>query len=383
MHIALNGQLIHMGQGYRAAGVSLYSRHLIQALAALDLPHTLTAYVNDPHFHPAGAVRVRRTRWPAHRPLVRILWEQTVLPLALARTGADLVHGLVNVLPLATRVPGVVTVHDLSFLHLPEKFPPAKRLYLTALCRASVRRAQAVIAVSRQTAQDVVQAFQVSADRVHVVYNGVDCRFRPPDPDRVRAFRRAKGLPEHFVLYVGTLEPRKNLERLLAAFALWRSRNPSAGEVVLVLAGAKGWYYEPIFRPVEALELQDVVRFPGYVPPEELPDWYGAATVFVYPSLFEGFGLPVLEAMACGTPVICSDTASLQEVAGDAGWVVPAQDTEALAQALAQLLADPEARAVYAQRGLARARMFSWQRTARETAAIYEQVHSQMSSHRP
>ncbi len=382
MRIALNALLIATDAGYRAAGVSRYSQHLVQGLGRLGLPHHLEAYVRDPAFQAPG-VELVRTRWPTHRPLARILWEQAVLPRVLAARGVELVHGLVNVLPLATEVPGVVTVHDLSFLHLPETFPRAKRLYLRALCRASVRRARAVIAVSRQTAQDVVRSFSVSAHRVHVVYNGVDGRFRPPDPAQVAAFRRARGLPERYVFYLGTLEPRKNLERLLEAFALWRSRHPDERDVVLVLAGARGWFYEGIFRRCDSLGLAEVVRFPGYLSPEELPLWYGAATVFVYPSLFEGFGLPVLEAMACGTPVICSDTASLREVAGDAAWTVSPQDTEALARGLACLLADPGARTQLARRGLARAQNFSWQRTAQETAAVYEAVGRSVSDRHP
>ncbi len=382
MRIALNAQLISTGAGYRAAGVSRYSQYLTQSLGRLGLPHHLEAYVRDPAFQAPG-VELVRTRWPTHRPLARILWEQALLPRMLAARGVELVHGLVNVLPLATKVPGVVTVHDLSFLHLPGALPRAKRLYLRALCRASVRRARAVIAVSRQTGQDVVRSFSVSARRVHVVYNGVDDRFRPPDPAQAAAFRRARGLPERYVLYLGTLEPRKNLERLLQAFALWRSRHPGQEDVVLVLAGARGWFYESVFRRSESLGLTRVVRFPGYLPPEELPLWYGAATVFVYPSLFEGFGLPVLEAMACGTPVLCSDTASLGEVVGDAAWKVPPEDTEALAQGLAGLLSDPGLRTQLAGRGLARARRFSWQRTAQETAAVYEAVVRSVSDRHP
>src|SRR5690606_25327119 len=200
----------------------------------------------------------------------------------------DVVHGLVNVLPLATRTPGVVTVHDLSFLRLPDHFPPLKRLYLAALCRWSVGRAAQVIAVGPQTAADLIAFFGVDPARLHTIPNGVDARFAPADAAQAAAFRQAKGLPPRYWLYVGTLEPRKNLPLLLDAFAR-RQRLANGDPVDLVLAGGRGWDDEAIFARVAELGLQDRVHFPGFVPDAELPDWYRAAEAFVYPSRFEGF----------------------------------------------------------------------------------------------
>lgn len=378
LHIGLNAQLISLAQSYRGAGVSSYSLNLLTALGELaatkECPHRFTAFVNEPGLALDG-VEMAVTSWPTHNPLLRILWEQALLPNALHQQGAELVHGLVNVLPLASRLPGVVTVHDLSFVRFPDKFPLAKRSYLTALCRASAHRARQIIAVSQQTAKDLVTFFGIPAARITVVYNGVQPRFTPGTPEEAHSFRQDHDLPERFLLYLGTLEPRKNLTRLVQAFGLWRAQAGHGGEDVrLVLAGAKGWYYTEIFQQVQELGLTDQVLFPGYIPDDELPDWYRAATAFVYPSLFEGFGLPLLEAMACGTPVVCSTAPSLLEVVGESALVVPAQELTQLAAALGQILADVGIREELSQSGIEQASHFSWQRTARETTAVYDAV---------
>lgn len=371
MHIALSAQLLNTAHTYRGAGVSMYSQNLIRALGQESVDR-LTVFLNDRAFHCPG-VELRRTRWPAHNPWMRIAWEQVALPLALQGTDVDLIHGLVNVLPLAAPTPGVVTVHDLSFMRMPERFPPAKRFYLARLCQWSVRKARRVIAVSRQTAVDLQRYFDTAFAKIDVVYNGVAGHFAPTGSELSNAFRRRKELPERFLLYVGTLEPRKNLERLLEAYAQWRSSASSEDQdVALVLAGAQGWLYEQIYRQVHTLNLSDVVHFPGFVPAEELPNWYRAALAFVYPSLFEGFGLPVLEAMACGTPVVCSDAASLLEVAGEAALIFAAEDVNSLRQSLAQIVADGTLRQELSRRGLAQSSRFSWQRCADETRIVYD-----------
>lgn len=372
MHVALNAQLISTQTGYRSAGVSTYSARLLQALGGpANGNFTLTAFVNDPAFHAAG-VTSRRTHMPLHQPLARIAWEQTLLPLELRRLDADLVHGLVNVLPLWGPTPGVVTVHDLSFVRLPEVLPAAKRAYLTRLCAASCRRARRVIAVSRQTADDVHRYFSVPWARIEIVPNGVGPEFTPGADFDAAAFKRARGLPERFVLYLGTLEPRKNLEQLVRAFASWRAWTAeSEHDVHLVLAGGKGWFYDQIYATVAELRLTNFVRFPGYIPTEELVDWYRAAELFVYPSLMEGFGLPVLEAMACGTPVICSDLPSLRDVAGDAALYFHPQNEAEIVQCLERVLFSPATRHHLREAGLTRAAHFSWTRTAQATLDVY------------
>lgn len=378
MHIAIDAHLISDQESYRGAGVSNYSRQLLSALGALvqegAADHQITAFVHARDLAVPG-VTLARTRLPLEEPLARIAWEQTVLPVAAARCGAQVVHGLVNVLPLAAVQPGVVTVHDLSFVRTPERLPPLKRAYQTRLCAWSVARAAQVIAVSQQTADDLAAWLDIPPERITVVHNGVAASFVPGQATANAAFRREHKLPERYVLYLGTLEPRKNLEVLLQAFASWRDRAGTPGQdVALVLAGAKGWYYETIFATATRLGLAQQVIFPGFIPGQELPAWYQAAAVFVYPSIFEGFGLPVLEAMACGVPVLCSRTASLLEVAADAAVTFVPGDVEALAAALQAVLSQPALAAALSARGQQRAALFSWRRCAQETLSVYDRV---------
>ncbi len=378
MQIALNAQLISGASSYRDAGVSKYSRHLLAALGELAqsgaTDHRFTAFVHDPAVAAPG-VTLRLGPALLERPAARIVWEQTVLPSLLA--GVDVVHGLVNGLPLATTTPGVVTVHYLSLLRRPDHFPILTRLYLTALCRWSVRRAAQVIAVGPQTAADLGHFWGVDAARLHTIPNGVDRRFRPVDAayDAAygAAFRQAKKLPTRFWLYVGTLEPRKNLPLLLEAYA--RVRQAVGGDPIhLVLAGGRGWNDEAIFARVAELGLREWVHFPGFVPDGELPDWYRAAEAFVYPSRFEGFGLPVLEAMACGTPVLCSHAPGVREVAGRAALQAPPDDVEAWVAGLALLANQPALREALRQAGLERARTYTWRAAAERTLAVYERA---------
>lgn len=378
MKIAVNAQLLSNQESYRGAGVSNYSRELLHALGELvrngAAPHDITAYVHARQPDLDG-IEQSVTSLPLERPAARIAWEQSVLPVHLRRSGAALIHGLVNVLPLAAPCPGVVTVHDLSFVRTPEKLPPLKRAYHTALCRASVARAARVIAVSHQTAADLQQYWATPAGRIRVAHNGVSPRFTPQPPERIAALRRQNDLPERYLLYLGTLEPRKNLDLLLHAFARWvRESATAVDDVALVLAGARGWYYDEIFRTVTALGLAGRVHFPGFVPAADLPAWYAGAEAFVYPSLFEGFGLPVLEAMACGVPVICSRVPSLLEVAGDAAITVAPDDEAGFAHALRLVLEQPRLCSALRKRGLVQAARFSWRRSAEQTLAIYEEI---------
>jgi glycosyltransferase involved in cell wall biosynthesis len=376
VHIGLNAQLLSLSQSYRGAGISWYMVNLLKNLAqASPELFQYTVFLNDRGFGAqAPALRPALTRLPTARPLVRLIWEQLVQPVALRRAGVNLLHALAFVAPLAAPCPFVVTVYDLSFLRYPEAFRPFNRWYLRHFTAHSVKRAKKVITISESTRQDVINLLGVRPERVQTIYCGVDQSFRPLPTAEVEAFKAAQGLPERFVLYLGTLEPRKNVDGLIQAYARWRAQEPHAPP--LILAGGKGWYYNQIFERVEALGLKDKIHFPGYVPQENLALWYNAATLFVYPSFFEGFGLPVLEAMACGTPLITSTVSSLPEVTGEAGvacLVEPGQ-TEVLAQRLAELMARPELRAEMRGRGLARAAQFSWEKTAQETVAVYREV---------
>jgi glycosyltransferase involved in cell wall biosynthesis len=348
---------------------------LIQHLPAADPSMRITVFSGQTRSGQEktdSGLRWWTSRWPTERPWVRVAWEQLVQPCVLYQAGVDLVHALAFVSPLVAHVPAVVTIHDLSFMRFPEQFRPANRLYLSAMTRLSCRRARRVIAVSAATADEIMHLLGVPAARLAVVPHGVQhATFRPLPTDRVEAFRRKKGLPEHYVLFLGTLEPRKNLVTLIEAFG--RTGLIRKG-VRLITGGGKGWYYQEIFKRVAELSLTDAVHFSGFVPDTELPLWYNAATVFVYPSLYEGFGMPLLEAMACGTPVIGSDTSCMPEVIGDAGLLVQPHDVEALADSLERLLADADLRADLSQRGRMRALTYTWDATAMATVASYRRA---------
>jgi glycosyltransferase involved in cell wall biosynthesis len=373
--VGLNAHLLSLTQSYRGAGINGYIFRLLAHLPAMEQPagrrpRQYVAYLHDRAFDPPAGLAVARSRWDTASPWRRIAWEQTAL--ARAAQGLELLHGLAFVTPAAAACPTVVTVHDLSFVRFPEAFRPFNRNYLNWATRMSVRRAARVIAVSECTRRDVIDLLGVAPERVVTVPNGVGAEFGPAPAAQVEAFRRQAGLPERFILYVGTLEPRKNLERLVDAYAAWRSRTSSPAP--LVIGGGKGWFYRSIFARVQALGLEEQVLFPGFIPAEALPWWYRAAALFVYPSRFEGFGLPVLEAMASGTPVVTSTAGALAEVAGDAALAADPDDTAGLAGAIERALAEPDLAAQMAAAGLRRAAGYSWERTARETAAVYDAV---------
>jgi glycosyltransferase involved in cell wall biosynthesis len=295
-----------------------------------------------------------------------------VLPIELPRARADLLHALGFVSPFGWRGPTVVTVYDLSFLRFPEVFNRANRLYLGTFTPPSLRRADRVITISESARQDVIELCGVPPERVTPILLAADERFKPAAPAEVRAFRARHNLPERFVLYLGTLEPRKNVETLVRAYALLREQG--SDDHVLVLAGPRGWQYEPIFDLVKSLGLSDSVMLPGFVPAEEQALWYSSATVFAFPSRYEGFGLPLLEAMACGAPVVSSSASSLPEVVGDAGLLVDPMDVAGLSAALRELLEDEDRRQALAAAGRARASEFSWRRMASETVQVYREV---------
>jgi glycosyltransferase involved in cell wall biosynthesis len=373
-HVGLNAHLVSLSANYRGAGINRYICGLLTNLPVVDAENHYTAYLGDARMRRVAppALSLRVSRLPTARPAVRIAWEQTAQPLALVRDRIDLVHGLAYALPLVCPTRSVVTIHDLSFMLFPAAFNTINRLYLTAATRHAVRRADAVVTVSEHTRQDVIRLLNARPGRVFAVPNGVDSDFRPiADAERVARFRRDQGLPERFVLFVGTIEPRKNLIRLVEAFH--RGKIGSTG-VKLVLGGGVGWRYSGLLRRVEELGLGDEVLLPGFISRDQLPWWYNAAEVFVFPSRYEGFGLPPLEAMACGTPVIASTASSLPEVVGDAGLLVGPDDVEGLAEAMLRMLSNDDLRADFRRRSLARAATFSWRRTAAETARVYRAV---------
>lgn len=373
IHVGLSAHLLADGTSYRRAGISGYIRHLLEALPRVDPSFVYSAFTGpQAQLPPRAGLITRRSRWRTESPLRRIVWEQVAQPLALRRAGVDLLHVLAFAGPLFSRAPQVVTVYDLSFIHYPDRLPAARRYYLRLFTGLTCRRARRVIAISESTAQDVAARFGLPRSRIDVALPGVEPRFRPLPVDVVTDFRRQKGLPERFLLFVGTLEPRKNLPLLLRAYAALPAADRDA--VHLVLGGGRGWMDGEIFETIERAGLGATVHLPGYLADSELPAWYNAADAFVYPSVFEGFGLPVVEAMACGKPVIAADTSSLPEAAGDAGCLLPPDDEAAWTAALARAIHDSIWRAEAGARAQAHAAHFTWAATAAQTVASYRRA---------
>ena len=368
-HVGVNAHLLSLTEGYRSAGISSYIYNLLRHLPGTASEIEYTVFLNERRYKGPPGLRLQVSRLPTNRPPVRILWEQAVLPWVARSEGIDLLHNMAFVGPLASSCPFVTTVHDLSFLFYPQSFRSLRRRYLRVFARMSVCRARRVIAVSESTKQDLVETYGISAANVDVVHNGVDASFQPLPADQVAAFRQQTGLPERFALFVGTLEPRKNIVSLIEAYAKLPQERPP-----LVLVGGKGWFYDEIFCRVEALELTNEVHFAGFVPAEDLPLWYNAADLFVYPSLYEGFGLPALEAMACGTAVITSKASSLPEVVGKAGKLVDPADIDGLATAMEQVLTDRDLREQMQAAGLVQAGGFSWEAATRQTIDSYRRA---------
>lgn len=370
--IGINAQLLTSEASYRHAGVSRYIDNLLRNLVCEGLEGDYTVFLSQ---RSALTLPYRqiRSRFPTHSPWFRIFWEQCLLPVRLRSLGIELLHSPVNIQPMFLPCKGVVTVTDLSFVAFPESFKPFQRFYQTFFTRLSARRATHLIAISAHTAHDLSRLWGISAERISVAYPGVDDAYHPiVEPSVVSTFCCRRGLPDKFFLFVGTLEPRKNLVMLLQAYAAFRDYVQTGYK--LVLAGGRGWLYQPVLAAVEQLGLKDDVIFPGFIPENELPLWYNAADAFVYPSVYEGFGLPPLEAMACGTPVIASNASSLPEVVSDAGLLVDPHSVDSWAAALTQVANAKALRAELSARGLARVRQFSWARMARETAQVYRNV---------
>lgn len=375
--IGIDAHLLSFATSYRQAGVSQYIARLLEAFAHGLAEPTTSEYLAftgsrrpPAPFAPGDHIQWRHSSFPTEHPLARIAWEQLAGPMRAKQERLDLWHGPVNVLPLALPCLGVVTVHDVAFLALPEAFPPSKRRYLAALTGASCRRARRVIAVSCHTRRELMARLGIPGAKIDVVHNGVGPEFRPLDGARVREFRQERQLPEELILFVGTLEPRKNLAGLVRGFA----RIASKTDATLVVVGGRGWLYEGALALVGELGLAHRVRFEGHVESSALPLWYNAARVVVYPSLYEGFGLPALEALACGAAVLTGNGSALPEVVGDAAITVDARDDDALASALLALLSDGDLRADLRQRGPLQAARFSWDRTARATQVVYERA---------
>ena len=313
-----------------------------------------------------------RCRLPRRSRLARILYEQTVLPWRVRAASADLLHAPGYLAPVASTVPVVITVYDLIALRFPQWCKRSNVLNFRLQMPLSMRRARRILVPSQATRDDLVSRFPRAAGKVRVVPLGVDAAFQPcADPDRRAAVRRRYSLPERFILFVGHNEPKKNLPGILAGYC--ELRKSGAAAPPLVIAGARGWGCAAVDRQWRDSGLAGAVIFTGFVAADDLPVLYSLADLFVFPSLYEGFGLPPLEAMACGTPVVASNRGSLPEVLGDAALQVDPSQPEALARAMRDVLSDAGLRQCLIERGRTRAATFTWERTARLTEACYHE----------
>jgi glycosyltransferase involved in cell wall biosynthesis len=367
----------------QGAGIGRYTRSLVAALARVDEANRYLLFSGEAPTPERGfpsSLRMQpRVIGLPGRPIgnrrLTILWHRLHLPLPveLVTGKVDVLHAPDFSMPPALRTPRVVTIHDLAFLTHPECALPSLVEYLKRVVPRAVRAARRVIAVSQNTADDLVQHLGIPRERISVIHLGVDPRFRRvEDRGTLLALDARLGLEHPLGLAVGTIEPRKNYERLIAAFA--QARNQPDGPRMLAICGRKGWLYEGTFAAVEKWGVRDSVRFLEAVGDADLPALYSTADAVATPSIYEGFGIPVTEAMACGTPVVCSTGGSLPEVAGDAALTVAPEDTDGLAAALLRVVGDAEVRRQLVARGYERARAFNWDDAARAHISVYEGV---------
>lgn len=362
---------------HQSAGLSRYTTRLAEALWAherdrVDLHLFYNAHSGDelpPSLQdiPHHSVPMRQIHWrlAAYGSQLTRLHQRRVLgPLA----GKPLIyHATEHLLPRLP-VPTVLTVHDLIFERYPAHHTWRNVQFLKRAMPTFVAAADVIIAVSLHTQRDLVELYHTPPEKIRVIYEGIDARFTPAPPAGVADVRARHGLTQPYLLMVGTLEPRKNHVTAMAALA----RLKAAGQdVTLAVVGGHGWLFEPVQRRVAELGLENDVVFTGYVPDADLPALYSGAACVLVPSLYEGFGFPVLEAMACGAPVICSHASSLPELAGDAAMLIHPTDDEALAAGVTQILTEPELAASMRAQGLAQAARFTWEACARATADVY------------
>jgi glycosyltransferase involved in cell wall biosynthesis len=369
------------------AGIGRYTHELVTALTALDSAQEYRAFYTAPRGDerpdpPLDRLPMRALRLTARAWRLRVLLAHLAgVTLDRYVPPCDLFHATDYVLPPLRRARTVLTIYDLTFHFFPEHHQPLNRWYLSLMLPPLARRADALIAISESTRRDMTRWLGIPAASVAVIPLGVNAHFRPiQDAAELARVRARYDLPARFILYLGTIEPRKNLLTLLDAYRALVAREDATPP--LAIAGRAGWRAQPVFARVRAYGLERRVRFCDWIAEMDEPALLSAATVFVYPSFYEGFGLPPLEAMACGAPVICSNASSLPEVVADAGILFDPHNAAALADALARVLSDERLCADLRARGWAQARRFTWERAARATLAVYQKVLNEPQSNR-
>lgn len=369
MRILIDGRPL---QERRPAGVSIYATEMTRELVASGA-HRYSVFGNASSgipFQVPGA-DVRFSRYP--NKLLNAAFVATGRPRMERLAGDADALWLPNLNFAPTSLPTVVTVHDLSFMRYPRFFGPRQRLWHAAVRpRELLARAAAIVAVSRHSKSDIMDAFGIAGERIHVISPGISPAFSPSAADDAPRVRQAYGLPERYVLSLATLEPRKNFPGLIAGFSRLDT------DAALVIAGASGWLYRDIFRAAASSPAADRIRFVGYVHEKDKPGLYAGAAAFVYPSFYEGFGMPAAEAMACGTPVVASNSSSLAEVVGDAGILVNPSNATEIAEGIDAALTMP--RMFFSSGGIARAKKFSWPEAAEALELVFNAVVPSLSS---
>ncbi len=356
------------------AGIGRYTRQLARHLAPLladDDRLRLFYFDFTRRGDPPDAPGAELTPWrQLPGALLQQLWKRLLWPDFGALAGAaDLYHFTNFVIPPLRRGKAVVSIFDMSFVRLPDCAEKSNRAYLLARIDATIRRADAIVTISQFSADEICALYPAAAGKVHAIPLGIDAGFVRPAPDRIAALRRRLGLERPYLLSVGTIEPRKNYPFLVKLF-----ESLERDDLDLVIAGMPGWRCDPIFESLRSSRLARQIRYVRYVADEDLPALYGGAELFVLPSLYEGFGFPPLEAMACGTPVVASNGGSLPEVLGEAAEIVAGFDLEAWRNALMHLLDDAGLRRARAARGREWAQRYRWEETARATWALYRRT---------
>lgn len=370
MKIGINARYIQK----QHTGIENYLSNILRNLVSIDTRNEYVLFFgNDkpvPAGYPAGNFSVDLPEFKTDSQLKRVFWEHFYLPGAISKHRLDVFHEPSFISPIFKKAKTLTTVYDLAFIYHPECFTSRNILYFKTMLKSSIRHSDYIIAISQNTKNDIINHFKIDPDRVKVVYCGVNSIFKKlSDKSAAAPTLRKFGIIGDFILNVSLISPRKNLINLIRSFKLLRDRKAINHQ--LVIAGAKGWLFEDIFRTVSSFGLEKQVIFTEYVTDDELLHLYNNASVFAYPSVYEGFGLPVLEAMACECPVVASNTSSLPEICGEAALLVDPDQIEEIAGAIHKAVSDPVLRNGLITMGKERVQEFSWKKAAEETLNIY------------
>ena len=363
--------LITAAMDERKAGIGIYSYNLTKSLLKIDKKNEYVL-IHQRHTDDEIYRENEELVFTCPRiPLRKTICNNLILSWKIKNLDFDIVHDLSQVSPFlfSSSSKKILTIHDLTPVLFPETHGLIHAYMQKHVVPMTLKNIQIIIADSENTKRDIANYFKISDDKIKVVYIGIDEKFRPSA--NARNIREKYNIGDYFILYVGTLEPRKNIPTLIRAFYIAQKKGVNCK---LIIAGGEGWKYQGIYKAVEDLKLSNSIIFLGYVPDDDLPQLYSAADLFIYPSLYEGFGLPPLEAMACGCPVISSNTSSLPEVVGEAGLMVNPYDADEIANAIYKGLNDEKLREKMIEKGLERAKTFSWKKCAEKTLEVYESV---------